>query len=107
VLRTQSHLPTLYSPKKYHLITALITKMTRRKWTTSNQEDWLKSRLAGFSDAQANKTTSKEFFPLVFKEWRNLWPTPDPTPEDVTIAGTAEKAAHKKRTEEDAVRLLI
>jgi hypothetical protein len=78
--------------------------MTRRKWTTTDQEEWLKLRLAGFSDAQVNKTTSKEFFPAVFKEWRNTWPIPSPTPEEITKAGNAEKATQKKRAEEDAVR---
>lgn len=77
--------------------------MTRRKWTTTNQEEWLKSRLAEFSDAQANKTTTKQFFPAIFKAWRNEWPTPAPTPEEITQAETVEKATQKKRAEEDAV----
>jgi hypothetical protein len=77
--------------------------MTRRKWTTTDQEEWLKSRLAGFSNAQVNKVTSKEFFPAVFKEWRKAWPTPGPTPEEITEAGNVEKAAQKKRAEEDSV----
>jgi hypothetical protein len=76
--------------------------MTRRKWTTTKQEDWLKERLANFSDAQVNKT-SKEFFPMVLKEWRTVWPTPDATPEEVTQAGSIEKAAQKKKTEEVTV----
>ena len=78
--------------------------MARRKWTTTDQEDWLKSHLAGFSDAQVNKTTSKEFFPAVLKDWRKAWPTPVPTPEEITQAGSLEKATHKKRSDEDAVR---
>ena len=43
----------------------------------TNQEDWLKAHLAGFSSTQVNKTTSKEFFPIVLKEWRKARPTPD------------------------------
>ena len=78
--------------------------MTRRKWTTPDQEEWLKSRLAGFSDAQVNKITTKEFFPVVFKEWRKSWPTPDPSPEEITDAGSVEKGTVKKKTEEEAVR---
>jgi hypothetical protein len=78
--------------------------MTRRKWTTPDQEEWLKSRIAGFSDVQVNKTTSKDFFPVVFKEWRKPWPTPDPTPEEITDAGNIEKATLKKKNEEEAVR---
>jgi hypothetical protein len=78
--------------------------MTRRKWTTPNQEEWLKSHLPGFLDAHANKSTSKKFFPATFKAWRKSWPTPDPTPEEITQAGNVEKATQKKRAEEDAVR---
>jgi len=78
--------------------------MTRRKWTTAKQEDWLKARLAEFGNAQANKTTSKEFFPMVLKEWRDTWPTPDATQEEVAQAGSVEKATKKKRAEEDTVR---
>ena len=78
--------------------------MTRRKWTTPDQEEWLRSHLAGFSDAQVNKTTSKEFFPLVFKERRKSWPTPDPSLEEITEEGSIEKAKLIKRNEEEAVR---
>jgi len=78
--------------------------MTRRKWTTTDQEDWLKSHLAGFCDAQVNKTTSKEFYPAIFKEWRKSWATPDPSPEEITESGNVEKATLKKKTEEESVR---
>jgi len=78
--------------------------MTRRKWTTTDQEDWLKSYLTKFSDAQADKTTSKEFYPEILKAWRKAWPTPDPTPEEIMQAGNVEKATQKKKAEEDAVR---
>jgi hypothetical protein len=78
--------------------------MTRRKWTTPDQEGWLKSRLADFSDAQVNKTTTKSFFPAVYKEWRKSWATPDPSPDEITEAGNVEKATLKKKNEEEAVR---
>jgi len=77
--------------------------MTRCKWTTADQEEWLKSRLPDFGNAQVNKTTSKEFFPAVLKDWRNAWPTPTPSPDEVTKAGNVKKATQKKRAEEDAV----
>jgi hypothetical protein len=80
--------------------------MTRRKWTTEKQEEWLKARLAKFSDAQASKTTTKDFFPAVLKEWRVAWPCLDPTPEEVQQAGSIEKATQKKRSNENAVRCL-
>lgn len=78
--------------------------MTRQKWTADDQEEWLKSRLAGFSDAQVNKATSKDFFPVVFKEWRKLWPTPDPTLKEITTAGNIEKATLMKKNKEETVR---
>jgi hypothetical protein len=77
--------------------------MTRRKWTTPEQEEWMKSRLAGFCNAQVNKTTSKDFFPIVFKEWRRTWATPDPTPEEISEVGSVKKATQKKKKEEEAV----
>ena len=76
--------------------------MTRRKWTTTEQEEWLKSQLAEFGEAQAKKT-SKTFFPMVLKEWKTQWPTPDPTAEEITRAGNVEKATNKKRADEENV----
>jgi len=81
--------------------------MTRRKWTTHQQEEWLKSHLGGFSAAQVNKTTSKEFFPEVLKEWRKAWPTPGPTEEEITREGSVEKATQKKGAEDAIVCQLI
>jgi hypothetical protein len=77
--------------------------MTRHKWTTTDQEAWLKSHLAGFCDAQVNKTTSSQFFPAAFKEWRKNWPTPDPSPEEITESGNVEKATLKKQTDNETV----
>jgi len=42
--------------------------MTHCKWTTPPQEKWLKEHLLAFTDSQANKTMSTNFFPDVFKE---------------------------------------
>ena len=70
--------------------------MTRMKWTSTDQEEWLKSWIAGFSDAQADKTTSKVFFLAVFKEWRQSW-APDPSPEEIMQAGSVEKATLKRK----------
>lgn len=80
--------------------------MTRQKWTTANQEEWLKSHISKFSDAQVNKTTTKEFFPELLKEWRDAWPCPGPTPEEIAQAGSIEKATQKKRSKESTVRQL-
>ena len=64
---------------------------------TPKQENWLKTRLAKFGDAHVNKTTTKEFFPAVFKDWRKCWVTPDPSQEEITEAGNVEKATLKKK----------
>ena len=77
--------------------------MYRHKFTTQ-QKEWLNSHLAEFSDAQADHTL-KEFYSAILEEWRNAWPTPDPTPEEIMQAATVEEATHKKRAEENIVRL--
>lgn len=77
--------------------------MTRRKWTSADQEEWLKARIARFSDAQVNKTTTKEFFPEILKEWREAWPCPGPTPVEIAQAGSVEKAIQKRRSQEITV----
>ena len=77
--------------------------MTRHKWTTTEQEDWLKFHLADFGDAQAKKTTSKIFFPMVVKEWKTKWPTPNPTVEEIMRAGNSKKATQRKRADEENV----
>ena len=87
----------LYLILPKHSITLTIHQLTWCKWTTSDQEEWLKTCLPEFADAQVNKTTSKEFLPTVLRDWRNSWPTPTPTPEEITKASNIEKATQKKR----------
>ena len=81
-----------------------LTNMTRRQWTTPEQADWLKEHLAAFVDSQANKTTKKEFFPQVIKEWRVLWPLAQPTADEIAEANNAEDAVKKKKNKDDEVR---
>lgn len=78
--------------------------MTRRQWTTPEQSDWLKQHLAAFIDSQASKTTVKEFFPQVIKEWRELWPLAEPTGDEITKAKSVEEAIKKKKSKDDEVR---
>ena len=80
-------------------------KMTKIKWTTNDKEEWLKSHIAEFSEAQANKTTSKFFFPAILKKWKKTWPIPEPTPEEITEFGSVEIATRKKRAIDEAVSL--
>ena len=68
------------------------------------QADWLKEHLAAFVNSQANKTTTKEFFPQVIKEYRGLWPLAEPTADEITKANNAEDAVKKKKNKDDEVR---
>jgi len=78
--------------------------MTHRKWTSDDQEEWLKARLSLFTEAQAQKTTTSEFFPKVLTEWRKAWPVPEPTADEIAQAKNVEDAIKKKRTRDDDVR---
>ncbi|KIJ90502.1 hypothetical protein K443DRAFT_116510 [Laccaria amethystina LaAM-08-1] len=75
--------------------------MGRRRWTTDGQGTWLAGHLDAFIDSQLEKTTVKNFFPKVIKEWREAWPLPDPTQEELAAAKSPEDAIQKKRTKED------
>lgn len=78
--------------------------MTRQKWTTKEQERWLEDRKPAFLIANQNKVAAKEFFPSVIKEFRDKWPVPPVTQEDIKDAGNAELAARVKKTKYDKVR---
>jgi len=78
-------------------ISLLIPKvglMTRKKWTTNDQEAWLKSRSSAFAAAESDNTR-KAFFQGILKEWVDAYPNPDPTPEQVQKAGGLEQAIQK------------
>jgi hypothetical protein len=78
--------------------------MTRRKWTTDAQGDWLASHLDAFKEALSKKTTAKEFFPKIIKSWLEAWPIPEPTPEEVAKAKNLEDLIKKKKNIEENVR---
>lgn len=78
--------------------------MTRRKWTTDEQGEWLNKQLDKFTASMAKKTTSTEFFPQVLKEWHQKWPVPNTTPEEIAAAKNADDAMKKKRNKDDSVR---
>jgi hypothetical protein len=81
--------------------------MTRSTWATEEQDVWLKSRIAAFLDAHQKKTLSKEFFPVVVKEFRDKWPPGEPTAEEVADASSIEEANKIKRTKYDKVKLVV
>jgi hypothetical protein len=77
--------------------------MTRKAWTTDSQEEWLKARIEPFLKAHQNKTLSKEFFPLIVKEFREQWPVPPLTSEETAAGPTVEQATKNKRNKYDQV----
>jgi predicted metal-dependent hydrolase len=81
--------------------------MPRTTWATDEQEEWLKSHKAAFLDAHQKKTLSKEFFPVIVKEFRDKWPPAEPTAEEVADASSFEEANKRKRTKYDKVKLLL
>jgi len=77
--------------------------MPRKAWTTELQREWLEARLADFREAQEDKTTSKLFFPKTFNAWKEQWPASPPTEQEITDAGSLEKARSIKNKKQDAV----
>jgi hypothetical protein len=77
--------------------------MTRRKWTTEEQEAWLEQRKSAFLEANQKKTAAKDFFPTVTKEFREKWPLPPVTVEEITDAGSVEFATRVKQRKYDKV----
>ena len=80
--------------------------MTRHQWTTPEQLDWLNERVSAFIDAQADKTTTKTFFPQVFKDWGNQWPLPPLTADEIAKFNSAEEAIRKQKSKSDEVCLM-
>jgi hypothetical protein len=81
--------------------------MPRSPWTSNDQKQWLESRKTEYLAANQNKTATKEFFPAVFKDFREKWPVPPVTEEEIKEAeGSIELATKKKREKYDKVRKL-
>ena len=81
--------------------------MTWQKWTTTEQEDWLKGQIAAFIETQVNKTTASAFFPETLKDWRKAWPTPEPTPEEAATLKIPGEVTKKKRAKDNEVSQLV
>jgi hypothetical protein len=78
--------------------------MTRHPWTTEEQRAWLESPKATYLEANEKKTAAKEFFPIVFKEFREKQPVTPVTAEEIDQAsGSAERAAKTKQDKYDQV----
>lgn len=66
--------------------------MTKKKWTTDEQEVWLTPHVADFIRAQQHRTTGT-FFGPIYKGWLENFPCPEPTSEQIEAAnGDAKKA---------------
>ena len=77
--------------------------MTRRKWTTDEQEAWLEQRKSAFIEANQKKTAAKEFFPIVIKEFCEKWPVSPVTQKEIDDAGSIELATRIKQGKYDKV----
>jgi hypothetical protein len=77
--------------------------MTRRKWTTDEQEGWLEQRKPAFLEANQNKTAAKDFFPTVVEEFRQKWPVAPVTEQEIIDAGSVELATREKQNKYDKV----
>ena len=77
-----------------------------KKWVTPEQESWLKERLPTFIATQKAKTSVTVFYPELHKEWRQRWPDPSPTQEELRAAGgNSEKALKAVQIRMDEVSL--
>ena len=69
--------------------------MTCKKWTTNDQEMWLKAHCDDFAKAEAINNT-KSFFNEVNNAWHKKWPNPEPTNDDISKAGNCKQAVKLK-----------
>lgn len=54
-----------------------------RRWTTVEQEAWLKSKLPTYLEASVSRRYDR-FWPNLFQEWFATFKEPDPDPNDPT-----------------------
>lgn len=77
--------------------------MTCAPWTTEDQHNWLEARKAQFIEANQRKAAAKEFFPDIVKEFRENWPVPSVSQEEIAAAGSVERATKDKHDKYDKV----
>ena len=80
--------------------------MTRKTWTTTEQEEWLKSQIQAFLKAHQNNTL-KTFFPPIIKEFRDKWPVDPLSDQEIEASTSVEQAKKEKRDKYDKVNLLL
>ena len=77
--------------------------MTCQKWTTKEQEAWLEERKPAFFLANLRKAAAREFFPSMVQEFRDKWPAPPVTDEEINEAGSLELATKAQKDKYDKV----
>jgi hypothetical protein len=84
--------------------------MTRKPWTTPEQLAWLTARKSAFLEAFKNinaKKASEGFRLEVCKDFREKWPVPPVTKEEIEAADNVDEAKATKLKKYDAVRYYI
>jgi len=69
---------------------------------STDQQTWLWSHFKEFSEAKANKTTAR-FLPPIYTQFHSQWPVPQPSPEEISGAGSFEKARTNKQKKSEIV----
>ena len=80
--------------------------MTCATWADEEQHDWLEARKAKFIEANQRRAAAKEFFPNIVKEFREKWPVPAVSPEEIEKAGSVELAINNKCERYDKVLVI-
>jgi hypothetical protein len=78
--------------------------MVRQTWATTEQKNWLESQKPAFIEAkQKGNAALKELFVNIFKEFREKWPVPPVTEDEITKAGSSGLATKIKGDKYDKV----
>lgn len=80
--------------------------MTRATWTNEEQHNWLEAHKARFIEANQRRAAAKEFFPDIVKEFREKWPVPAVSQDEIDKAGSVGLATKTKRDKYDKVLVL-
>ena len=76
--------------------------MPRHKWTTEEQEDWLKDRCDAFKEAEKNDTR-KSFYKETYAAWLFKWPNPEPSAKQIADATSREAVIKKIYVDQEKV----
>ncbi|PPR06473.1 hypothetical protein CVT24_002573 [Panaeolus cyanescens] len=74
------------------------------RWTTEDQEEWLRQKIPAYNQAKASKAT-KPFFNGVYRDWFKSWPCASPTTAELEKARGSLITAQKDRRSKDEKRV--